>query len=520
MNKTLLTLALMILSSLGLAQTLIYAQSSLPVTLDSGDAQDGNSLRVAYQVTEGLITFKPGSAELIPGLAERWEANQDSTAWTFYLRQGVKFHDGTPFNAEAVKFNFERWNSPERASGKSFIPWTWVFGGFQGQGSLLESVEVIDDHTVRFILNRPVGFFPSMVAASYFMIQSPKAVQANPEAYGTPEVGIVGTGPFTFQSWVIGERVELARNPDYRGEPAKLAGIVFRGIQEPASRLAELRSGTVHIAAELSPDDRRVLESDPNLKAVIQEGINIGYLGLNQANKPLDNPKVREAIALAIDQNAIVEAFYQGLGTAADQFVPPTMWGRASSEEVPLRKFDPEQAKKLLAEAGYPDGFSIELWFMPVSRPYFPAPQPIAETVATYLADIGIQVVLRSEDWGAYLSDYNQGKFPIYMMGWSPDYGDPDNYLYTFFGPEAKTSLGWNTASGEKVRELLEQARTAPDQAEREKLYAEIQTIVYQETAAIPIAHNNPLHGTLAGVTGWVASPLGSAEKLSEVSLE
>lgn len=518
--KKLLTLALMLLAPLGLAQTLIYAQSSLPVTLDSADAQDGNSLRVAYQVTEGLITFKPGSAELIPGLAERWEANQDSTAWTFYLRQGVEFHDGTPFNAEAVKFNFERWNSAERASGKSFVPWTWVFGGFQGEGSLLESVEVVDEHTVRFVLNRPVGFFPSMVAAGYFMIQSPQAVQAHPEDYGTPEVGIVGTGPFTFTSWVIGERVELAKNPKYWGEPAKLEGIVFRGIQEPASRLAELRAGTVHIAAELSPDDRKALESDSKLKAVVQEGINIGYLGLNQASGPLADAKVRAAIALAIDQNAIVAAFYQGLGVAADQFVPPAMWGRASSDQVALRKFDPEQAKKLLAEAGYPNGFSTEFWYMPVSRPYFPAPQPIAETIASYLSEIGIQVSLRSEDWGAYLSDYNQGKFPIYMMGWSPDYGDPDNYLYTFFGPEAKTSLGWNTPSGVEVRELLEQARTAPDQAEREKLYAEIQTIVYQETAAIPIAHNNPLNGTLAGVSGWVPSPLGSAEKLAEVTLE
>ena len=253
---------------------------------------------------------------------------------------------------------------------------------------------------------------------------------------------------------------------------------------------------------------------------MVQEGINIGYLGINQASGPLADAKVRAAIALAIDQNAIVAAFYQGLGVAADQFVPPAMWGRASSDQVALRKFDPEQAKKLLAEAGYPNGFSTEFWYMPVSRPYFPAPQPIAETIASYLSEIGIQVSLRSEDWGAYLSDYNQGKFPIYMMGWSPDYGDPDNYLYTFFGPEAKTSLGWNTPSGVEVRELLEQARTAPDQAEREKLYAEIQTIVYQETAAIPIAHNNPLNGTLAGVSGWVPSPLGSAEKLAEVTLE
>jgi len=232
------------------AQTLIYAQSGLPVTLDSAAAQDGNSLRPAYQITETLVGFEPGTTNLAPALAVRWEANDTSTVWTFYLREGVRFHDGTPFNAEAVKFNFDRWNDPDhpyRGEGKHFAGFEYVFGGFKGN-NVLKEIEVVDEYTVRFHLTDSVGFFPAMVAAIYLQIQSPTAVMADPDRYGTPEVGSVGTGPFKFEEWVIGDRVVLRRNDDYWGEKAKVEQVVFRGIPEPTSRLAELRAGAAHTA--------------------------------------------------------------------------------------------------------------------------------------------------------------------------------------------------------------------------------------------------------------------------------
>ncbi len=515
-------LAVLFAASLGFAQTLIYGQSDLPKTLDSVDAQDGNSLRVAYQITESLVAFEPGTANIVPGLAVSWEANEDSTIWTFKLRRGVKFHDGTPFNAEAVKFNFDRWNDPNhpyRGEGKSFVPFTWVFGGFKGEGSILDRVEVVDEYTVRFHLTDSVGFFPQMLGAIYMQIDSPTAVMKNPDKYGTPEVGSVGTGPFKFKSWTIGDKVVLERNDEYWGEKAKVETLVFRGIPEPASRLAELKAGAIHIANNLSPEDLKVIESDPNLKAVKQNGLNIGYLAIHQTHAPLDNLLVRKAIAMAVDWDAIVDAFYAGLGERATQFVPPAMWGRA--EGIPPYPYDPETAKKLLAEAGYPNGFKTELWFMPVSRPYFPAPQPIAETIASYLADIGIQVELKTEDWGTYLSDYNQGKFPLYMLGWSPDYPDPDNYLFTFFGPETiKSASGCTTEVCERIGELLFKARTEPDPEVRQELYAEVQRLVYENVIRIPVAHNNPLHATLKNVEGWVPSPLGSSENLNLVEVK
>lgn len=499
------------------AQTLVYGQSGLPVTLDSAVAQDGNSLRVAYQITETLVAFEPGTANLAPGLAESWEANESSTVWTFHLRKGVRFHDGTPFDAQAVRFNFERWNDPDhpyRGEGKSFAGFEYVFGGFKGN-NVLKEIEVVDDYTVRFHLTDSVGFFPAMVAAIYLQIDSPTAVMKDPDRYGTPEVGTVGTGPFKFDRWVIGDRVILKRNDDYWGERARVDTLVFRGIPEPASRLAELKAGAIHIAINLSPEDYPLVQKDPNLVPVLQDGLNIGYLAFHQSHEPLDDPRVRQAIALAIDKKAIVEAFYAGLGTPADQFVPPAMWGR--SERVTDYPYDPQRARQLLAEAGYPNGFETELWYMPVSRPYFPAPQPIAEAIASYLAEVGIRARLMTEDWGTYLSDYLRGKFPLYMLGWSPDYPDPDNYLFTFFGPRAPDSLGWDRP---EVRDLLRRARTSPSSEERKELYAQVQEAVHDQIPSIPFAHNNPLHATQKGVKGWVPSPLGSSESLNLVSVE
>jgi len=507
---TILGLLLLAFSGLALAQTLVYGQSDLPKTLDSADAQDGNSLRVAKQVVETLVAFEPGTVNPIPGLAERWEASEDSKVWTFYLRKGVKFHDGTPFNAEAVKFNFDRWNdenNPYRG-GKQFVPFKWVFGG---PGALIEKVEVVDEYTVRFYLKSPVGFFPQMVAASYFGIDSPKAVMANPEKYGTPEGGVVGTGPFVFKSWTIGDKVVLERNEDYWNpeKKAKVKTLVFRGIPEPTARLNQLKAGSIHIANNLSPEDLKTIEADPNLVPVVQKGLNIGYVAFHQKNKPLDDVRVRKAIAMAVDWQAIVDAFYGGLGERATEFVPPAMWGRAG--DIEPYPYDPEAAKKLLAEAGYPNGFETELWYMPVSRPYFPAPKPIAETIATYLADVGIKV--KTEDWGTYLSDYDTGKFPMYMLGWSPDYPDPDNYLYTFFGPDSiKTALGCETDYCQKIAGLIAKARVTPDIEERKKLYAEAQRLVHQYVLSIPVAHNNPLHATRKNVKNYIPSPLGSEE--------
>jgi peptide/nickel transport system substrate-binding protein len=244
--------------------------------------------------------------------------------------------------------------------------------------------------------------------------------------------------------------------------------------------------------------------NDRNLEVVTAEGeLNVGYLALHQDNEPLDDVRVRQAIAHAIDREAIVDAFYQGLGIVAQDHLPPSLFGHGM--EWPF-DYDPERARELLAEAGYPDGFSTELWYMPVSRPYYPAPQPIAETMASFLADVGIDAQLMTEDWTTYLADYTTGKFPMYMLGWNADYADPDNFLTTFFGPGAPEQLGWESP---EVRQALEQARQIADQDERTELYQQVVNTVAEEAISIPMAHNRSLNAIRSNIDGFVMSPLG-----------
>jgi peptide/nickel transport system substrate-binding protein len=501
------------------AQTLIFGQSGLPATLDTG--QDGNSLTVAYQVVENLVAYAPGTADVAPGLALSWEPNDDATVWTFKLREGVTFHDGTEFNAEAVKFNFDRWNNQDNeyayaADGKDLSAWTYVFGGYYGvEGYLLESVEAPDPTTVVFTLTRPNGFLPQALAASYYGMHSPAAIMEGGLEYGTPAGNIVGTGPFTFVEWIDGDRVTLARNENYWGEPAKVEQIVFRGIEESATRLAELEAGTIDIATNLSPDDYETITSNPDLKIPPKaEGdLRVGYIGMNQSNAPFDNLLVRQAVAYAIDKEAVIDAFYGDLGQVAAEFIPAALFGHAGLEPYP---YDPERAKELLAEAGFPDGFDTQFWYMPVSRPYYPNPQDLAEAVATYLADVGINVELMTEDWGIYLDNYKQGKYPMYMLGWSADFADPDNFITPFFNPtEAVGAFGWDNP---EVTALIEQAQSAGEPTEREIYYRELAQIIYDELPALPMVNPTALDVTRANIDGFLPSALGSTVSFASVT--
>jgi peptide/nickel transport system substrate-binding protein len=353
-------------------------------------------------------------------------------------------------------------------------------------------------------LTKPAPFLPALWAAVYFQFGSPTAIQAAGVGYGTPGFGAVGTGPFKFVSWTEGERVVLERNDGYWGGPAGVASVVFRGIQEPTARLAELQAGTIDVAVLLTSDDLATVQADPNL--VVQTAsseLNVGYVAIHIDHAPLDNVLVRRAIMHAVDRDAIVDAFYEGLGVTAQDLLPPSLFGHG--EPWPY-EYNPERAKELLAEAGYPNGFDVEFWYMPVSRPYFLSPQPIAETIASYLADVGINAELKTEDWTTYGADYRAGKFAMYMIGWNADYADPDNFLLTFFGPSAVGRSGWADAD---VYAALAEARQIADPDERAALYAKVNDIVADQAMAMPVAHNRSLNATRANVHGWIPSPLG-----------
>ena len=500
---------------------LVFGAGGQPVNLEPGNITDGNSLIVQEQIYNRLIDFVPGSTELVPSLAEEWTVSDDGLTWTFTLREGVTFQDDTDFNAEAVAFNVQRWWDPEfefgyRDAGKLYEIWGYLFGGERGTDeSILQDVVVTGDYTVDLVLGQPFAALPAALASSYFGIASPTAIQESGADYGTPSGLAIGTGPFIFQEWRSGDRIVLEKNPNYWQEGFPLEEqLVFSFVEDPAARLAQLRAGTLDFTVDLTPDQLQEIESDENLEAVFRPSLNVGYLALNPSYEPLESPEVRQAIAKAINKPEIVQAFWGELGLTDGHFLPPSM-EEFQSPDVDDYEYDPEAAQQMLADAGYPDGFDLELWYMPVSRPYFPNPKPIAEAFAAELSTVGINVTLQTKDWGAYLEDRNTPPgFQSFMLGWTGDYGDPDNFLYAHFGPGATDDLGsWEN---QQVFGLLNDARAEGDATARADMYAEVDKILFDEALRIPIVHSQPLLAKRANINGWTPSPFGS-ESFEEV---
>lgn len=494
---------------------LIYGAGGQPVNLEPGNITDGNSLIVQNQIYNRLIEFKLGSTDLEPSLAESWSASSDGKTWTFKLRQGVKFHDGTDFNAEAVKFNVDRWwdkNSPNgfRNAGKNYQIWRQMFGGYRGEpNSLIQAVNVVNPNTIQFVLKQPFAAFPTAIAASYYGIASPAAIQKAGANYGTPTGGAVGTGGFVFKEWRSGDRIVLEKNPNYwkSGFP-KSNQLVMRFVTDASARLAQLRAGQLDFTVDLAPDQKAEIERDANLTVVNRPSFNVGYLALNPSYKPLSDVRVRQAIAHAINQQAIVQSFWQGAAESSPHFVPKALdWARSPS--IKDYEHNPQRAKELLTQAGYPNGFDLDLWYMPVSRPYFPTPKPIAEAFAADLKAVGIRANLKTKDWTAYLADRLKSPgYQSFMLGWTGDYGDPDTFYYPHFGAGSTVDIGnWKNP---QVLQLLDQARATSDRATRSKLYAQVDEIVHREVVRLPIVHSEPLLVQRKTIQGWVPSPLGS----------
>lgn len=433
----------------------------------------------------------------------------------------MKFQDGTNFNAEAVKFNIERWwdaNHPNgyRDAGKVYEIWQQIFGGFRGNpNSILQAVNVVDATTIEFVLRQPFSVFPIAIASGYFGIASPAAIQKAGAKYGTPGSLAVGTGAFVLKEWRVGDRIVLEKNPTYwrKGLP-KTTQLVIRFVSDPAARLAQLRSGQIDFTIDLAPDQKAEIERDANLQVLTRPSFNVGYLALNPSYKPLADQRVRQAIAHAINRAAIVQSFWSGLGKHDPHFTPPTLaW--AQSANLITYPFDPQKAKQLLAEAGYAKGFDLELWYMPVSRPYFPTPKPIAESFAADLSAVGIRVNLKTKDWAAYLSDRRKPPgYQSFMLGWTGDYGDPDNFYYAHFSPGATSDIGnWKS---DRVTQLLNEARAIRDRSTRGRIYAKVGELLHAEALRLPIVHSEPLLAKRKTVEGWIPSPF-SAEPFETI---
>jgi peptide/nickel transport system substrate-binding protein len=462
--------------------TLIVGRGGDSVILDSGPATDGESARVINEIIEPLVRLEGTSTKPIPWLAESWET-EDSQTWIFHLRQGVNFHDGTPFNAEAVQWNIDRWRDPdnEYRFGRTFEYYAAEFG----EDLAIEEINVLDEYTIELKLSQPSGVLLNKLALGFvFGMNSPTAVMEQGDKYGTPAGGSVGTGPFKFVEWVPDDRIVLERNDEWWGEGPKLDRVIFRSIPDNSARFAELQAGTIH-QADLAQTDLPAAEEDPNITVYQTPAMSTGYIAFQQCTEPFDKLEVRQAIAHAVNWGALIEPFYGKFGTLAGPFQPPAILG--SNPDIQPYEYNPDKAKELLAAAGLPDGFETDFWYIPVIRGYFPDSKAIGEAIAADLAKAGIRVNLQTEDWGAYLEDRNVGKFPMWMLGWGSDNGDPDNYLGWHFSHPVGEPKAEDCYGNDRVAELLIEGRVESDPAKREQIYQEAEMLIHEDVARIPV---------------------------------
>ncbi len=500
-----------------------FGRGADSVGLDPINVTDGESLIVCRQVFDGLLDFKPETTDLVPALAtEIPEPEEGGRVYTFRLREGVKFHDGEPFNAEAVVFNFERWRNTDNryhkgggSQSSNFAYYAGMFGGFDDD-SVIESVEAVDEYTVRFTLKEVQAPFLRNIAMSPFGIASPKAIRENVEQFWKNPVG---TGPFKFVAWDQGSTVRLEKNPDWWGSdlPEEQGGggpfvdrVVFRSIPDNTARVAALSGGQLSGADGLTPDDVPTIEEDPNLKVITRPPMNIGYLAMNVQKEPFNDRRVRLAVVHAINMPEIVEAFFGDTGQVASNPYPPTI--PYFREETEPYEYDPERARQLLQEAGLGDGFEAELWYMPIPRPYMPDGKGIAQAMQRDLKEVGIDVRLVTREWGTYLEETGRGAHDMCLLGWTGDNGDPDNFLNVLLSSKTATKTDAQNVAYYKNPELdriLERAASTIDEDERRRLYVRAQEIVYNDAPWAPIAYAEPPLGFQNSVQGYHPSPTG-----------
>ncbi|SFB14757.1 peptide/nickel transport system substrate-binding protein [Lentibacillus halodurans] len=502
-------------------QVLVYARGGDSTSLDFASVSDGESSRVTKNIFESLLDYEKDSFEVVPGLAHDWEVSDDGLKYTFQLEEGVTFHDDTDFNAEAVKINFERWADPEheyafKDEGYAYPLYGTMFGGYKGdEGHIIEEINVVNDYEIEFVLKQPQGSFLQNMAMHYFAITSPTAL----EEYG-PDIGEnpVGTGPFQFVSWSKDDQIVLEKFEDYRKEDLpKLDQVIYEVIPENSARLIALRSGDVDLIDGVNPDDAAGIESEDGLELYVRGENNIGFLGMNVEKEPLDDKLVRQAINHAVDNQSIVDALYAGYATPAVNLTPPNYMGY--NDEIEGYDYDTDRAKELLAEAGHGDGFEMDLWVMPVARPYMPDPETVAEIVQSNLSEVGITTNIVREEWAPYLEKTSQGEQELYLLGWSGSNGDPDYFFGSLLHGDSIGGENRSFYQNEEVDELIDQAATTIDQDKRAELYKEVQVLLHEDAPGVNLVHSTPLAAAKSEVKGFIPHP-STSDPLEEVYIE
>jgi peptide/nickel transport system substrate-binding protein len=480
-----------------------------PTLLDPQQETAASGKMVLSNVFDRLVSLDT-SMELVPSLAKDWDISDDGLTYTFYLEEGVTFHDGTPFNAEAVKFSFDRLLDPDTGSA------------FFGDYEMIDSIEVIDDSTVEFTLEYAHGPFLRRLAMVEAAIVSPTAVEELGADFSSNPVG---AGPFTVTDYVAGERLVLTRNEDYWGELPKLETVNFTFIAEEQARVSALLAGDTDFETIIPPSLLSMVEADPNM--VIERGPTLfpEWVGFNVEKAPFDDVLVRRAVGYAVDMDTMLEGIFLGVGVRSTQPVAPGVFGFDESiEPIP---YDPDMARDLLAQAGWEDTdgdgvvdkdgqkFSVEFKVMPLTEI-----QRLAESVQAYMADVGMEANIVVEDWGAYLADLGAGNMNMFVLGQENPMGDADATLGILFHSEQIDVNNTTRYNNPDMDRLIDEERRETDPDARLALLKEAVNLVVDDALHVPTFVREHVMAHHQKVKGFVLHPSDTFLKLDTVYIE
>ncbi len=529
-------IASMFLSSLILSRayamppdkTLVYCSESSPRGFDPAQSITAVEYSAgASTIYNRLIEFERGTTNIGAGLATYWDISPDGLEYTFYLRRGVKFHTTrffTPtreFNADDVLFTFERMRDSTHPFFKSYSV-SYPYFTNLGFDKEITKIEKLDQYTVRFTLksvNAPflMAFglpFASILSAEYAeqLLNASKAADINQHP--------IGTGPFVFVDYTKDTSIRFDGNSDYwKPEDVKVSKLLFLITLDPAVTVQKLKNHECHVMSYPNPSELDFIRTDPSLRLLSQSGLNLSYLVYNVSNKPLDNLLVRRALDMAINKKAIIKAVFHQRDDAAQiahTLIPPALWPYVRTLEA--ESFDLEKAKTLLAQAGYPKGFSISLWTIPVPRPYNPNPRLTAEMIQADWSKIGVKANIVSHEWGEYIKQAREGKHDALLMGWVGNV-DLDNWFGVLLTCGATSGSNFSKWCNRPFDDLVKKARKTIDPMQREIFYKEAEQIFRHELPLTPIWHATIYQPINKKVTNFKINPL-SAVLFTGVSLE
>lgn len=513
---TALTLFLSFSITAHAAGALVYCSEGSPSAFNPQVFTDGTSSNASTKpIYNRLVDFEYGTTKIVPSLANKWNISKDGQTYTFIMRKGVKFHKTKYFtptrdlNADDVVYTYNR-------MFKKSHPFHMIGGGtyeyFNGMdmGKIIKEIKKIGPMTVQIKLNQSEAPFLANLAMGFMSILSKEYMEKlivdkkmeNVDHYP------VGTGPFMFKKYVKDSIIRYTSNDNYFLGAPKTKKLIFAITKDASVRYQKLKTGECHIIIEPAPSDLASMKSNKNLKVISGAGFNVAYLAMNVNKKPFDNKQVRQAISMALNKKAYMDAIYLGNGLIAKNPMPPSIW--SYNKSIKDYSYNPKKAKALLAKAGFPKGFATELWTLPVTRPYNPNGKKMGEMMQADLAKIGVKIKLVTYDWSTYLEKSRKGEHTLIQMGWTGDNGDPDNFLNTLLGCSGANG-GSNIANwcNQKFNRLVTDAKRISDKSKRTTLYKKAQTVFKEEAPWSTIAHSIIYRAMNKKVKGYKIDPQG-----------